>query len=182
MARTFRAAPSLLGYTALTIILTAGAAQSLSGSNTVFTDDLVAGAVTTSDIRANAVTSGKIATGGVFSSDIASGAVGSSEVADGSLKTADVAKVTGSFGFDFALIAAQSCSEVSVDAGVDVTGDVILVTPSHQFGVNWLAGEGITVTAMHTNVADNFVILACNPNSANFNPTAATFEWVVFDK
>jgi hypothetical protein len=29
----------ILGFTALTVVLTAGTAQSLSGSNTVFTDD-----------------------------------------------------------------------------------------------------------------------------------------------
>ncbi len=50
----------LLGYTALTIVLTAGAAQSLSGSNTVFTDDIVDGQVTYADIKNGAVGSAKL--------------------------------------------------------------------------------------------------------------------------
>jgi hypothetical protein len=75
---------SVVGYIVLTLILTAGAAQSLSGTNTVDTDDIIDGAVTTSDIRANAVTSSRIITGGVFGTD----------VADNSLKGVDIDEST----------------------------------------------------------------------------------------
>lgn len=60
----------LLGYTALTVILTAGAAQSLAGSNTVDTGDIVDGQVTYSDIRSNAITGSKILDNSITGADI----------------------------------------------------------------------------------------------------------------
>jgi hypothetical protein len=171
MARIFRAAPSLIGYAALTIILTAGAAQSLSGSNTVFTDDIVDGAVTTPDIRANAVTSSRIITGGVFSSD----------VADGSLTIADIAHVSGSNAFDFASIPAESCDTRSIPTGSAVTGKVILITPSEKFDDDQVAGKRLTATAIHSNVDNFFVLVVCNPTDIAIDPVATTFDWVIFD-
>jgi len=61
---------TIIGYTLLTLLLTAGAAQSLSGSNTVFTDDIVDGAVTTPDIKANAVSGSKILNNSVTGTDL----------------------------------------------------------------------------------------------------------------
>jgi hypothetical protein len=60
----------ILGYTALTVILTSGAAQSLSGSNTVFTDDIVDNHVTNADLGSNSVTSNKVASNTLTGSDI----------------------------------------------------------------------------------------------------------------
>ena len=45
----------ILGYTALTVILTAGAAQSLAGSNTVFSDDIVDFSIVANDIKTAAI-------------------------------------------------------------------------------------------------------------------------------
>ena len=77
-------------YVGLILLLTAGAAQSLAGSNTVFTDDLVAGAVATSDIRDNAVTSGKVAAGGIFNSDLHDDAITGAKVLDETITSADI--------------------------------------------------------------------------------------------
>jgi len=66
-----RARSTLIGFATLIILLTAGAAQSLSGSNTVFTDDIVDGAVTTADIKANAVSGSRILDNAVTGADIA---------------------------------------------------------------------------------------------------------------
>ena len=60
----------LLGYTALTVILTAGAAQSLSGSNTVFSDDIVDGAVYSPDIHDRAVTGAKVLNDSLTGADV----------------------------------------------------------------------------------------------------------------
>ena len=60
----------LLGYTALTVMLTAGAAQSLSGSNTVFTDDIASGNVFNSDLATNAVTGAKVYPNSVTGADV----------------------------------------------------------------------------------------------------------------
>jgi hypothetical protein len=66
-----RTRSTIIGYAFLTILLTAGAAQSLSSSNTVFSDDIVDGAVTTADVRANAVTGSRILDNSVTGADIA---------------------------------------------------------------------------------------------------------------
>lgn len=65
----------LLGYTALIVILTAGAAQSLSGSNTVFSDDIVDGAIYNPDIHDRAVTGAKVANDSLTGSDINEAAI-----------------------------------------------------------------------------------------------------------
>jgi len=60
----------ILGYVTLTLLLTAGAAQGLSGSNTVFTDDIVNGAVTTADIKGNAVSGSRVLDNSMTGADI----------------------------------------------------------------------------------------------------------------
>lgn len=60
----------VLGYMALTVILTAGAAQSLSGTNTVDSGDIIDGQVATSDIRNNSVTGAKILDNTVTDGDL----------------------------------------------------------------------------------------------------------------
>lgn len=61
---------TILGFGLLTILLTAGAAQSLSGSNTVFTDDIVDRHVTNADLGTSSVTSSKVAANSLTGSDI----------------------------------------------------------------------------------------------------------------
>lgn len=80
-----RARSTIIGFAVLTVLLTAGAAQSLSGTNTVFTDDIADGNVTTQDIRANAVTSSRIIDGGVFGTDIANNSVTGADVNEATL-------------------------------------------------------------------------------------------------
>lgn len=60
----------ILGYVALILLLTAGAAQSLSGSSTVFTDDIVDGQVRYPDIKDGAVTGKKILDDSVSGADV----------------------------------------------------------------------------------------------------------------
>jgi len=70
-----RHAASIVSYAALTLILTAGAAQSLSGSNTVYSDDIVDGQVKGPDIKAGAVSGSKILDNSVTTTDINAGAL-----------------------------------------------------------------------------------------------------------
>ena len=60
----------VLGYTALTVMLTAGAAQSLSGTNTVDSGDIIDGQVAYADIRDNAMTGKKLLDNSVTGADI----------------------------------------------------------------------------------------------------------------
>lgn len=60
---------TIIGFALLVLLLTAGAAQGLSGSNTVFSDDIVDGTIITSDIKTGAVSSSRILDNGVTGSD-----------------------------------------------------------------------------------------------------------------
>lgn len=60
----------IIGYTALTVILTAGAAQSLAGTNTVDSGDIVDGTISTPDLKNGAVSGSKILDNSVTSADI----------------------------------------------------------------------------------------------------------------
>ena len=61
---------TIVGFAALVVLLTAGAAQSLSGSNTVASDDIIDGQVYGPDIHSNAVTGAKVATNSLTGADI----------------------------------------------------------------------------------------------------------------
>jgi hypothetical protein len=74
----------------LLLVLTGGTAYALDGSNTVFSDDIVAGEVKNSDLGADAVGTGKILDGQVKVADIGGDAVTSDKVVDESLKGRDV--------------------------------------------------------------------------------------------
>lgn len=79
-----------MGGLALFLVLTGGSAYALTGSNTVFSDDIVDGEVKTGDVHASAVNSSKIGDGQVQSADIGSGQVLTGEIATGGVRSADV--------------------------------------------------------------------------------------------
>jgi hypothetical protein len=79
-----------MGGLALFLVLTGGSAYALTGTNTVFSDDIVNGEVKSADVATGAVRSAHIATGNVQSADIGTGAVTSSDVFDNNLTGTDV--------------------------------------------------------------------------------------------
>ncbi len=91
---------TVVAYLALFLTLTGGTAFALSGSNTVFSDDIKDGEVKNPDIAGSAVGTGKVAdesllsgdlkNGEVKNPDIAADAVGSGKVVDNSLLGADI--------------------------------------------------------------------------------------------
>jgi hypothetical protein len=81
---------AVLGTTTLVVLLTAGTAHSLAGSNTVFSDDIADGNVLTADIGDNQVTSTKIKDGQVGSADLQDNGVKSADVQNESLTGADI--------------------------------------------------------------------------------------------
>jgi hypothetical protein len=83
---------NVMATIAVFLVLSGGTAVALSGSNTVFSDDIVNGEVKADDIGSNAVRSGKIIDGGVQSVDILDGAVGSPDILDGAVGNNDVRK------------------------------------------------------------------------------------------
>ncbi len=81
---------ALFVFVSLIVLLTAGAAQSLSGTNTVDSGDIIDGQVKFADIKPDAVTSSRIRTDAVGASEIRADQVGASELADNSVGSANV--------------------------------------------------------------------------------------------
>jgi len=60
---------AIIGYAMLTVILTAGAAQGLAGTNTVTSDDIVNETIKSSDVLNNSLTTSDIKNGSLRTSD-----------------------------------------------------------------------------------------------------------------
>src|SRR5689334_6905117 len=69
MGDTMRNRSAILGYVMLTLILTAGAAQGLSGSNTVTSDDIVNETIKSADVLNGSLTTSDIKNGSLRQSD-----------------------------------------------------------------------------------------------------------------
>jgi hypothetical protein len=82
---------NVAGYVVLIVILTAGAAQSLAGTNTVDSGDIIDGTIATPDLKTGAVSGSKILDNSITGADVAADAVGSSELAAGAVIPGKVA-------------------------------------------------------------------------------------------
>ena len=80
----------VIAYVALFFALTGGTAFALTGSNTVFSDDITNGEVKTADIGGGEVRSPDLLDSGVKATDIADGHVRSPEIADGAVGTSEL--------------------------------------------------------------------------------------------
>ncbi|MEK6326797.1 MAG: hypothetical protein AABM66_04625 [Actinomycetota bacterium] len=76
---------NIIGYVALFFALSTGSAVALTGSNTVFSDDIVDNEVYSADVRNDT-----LAGGGLAAADLQASSVGTSEVALNSLNGADI--------------------------------------------------------------------------------------------
>jgi hypothetical protein len=76
---------NVIGYIALFFALSTGSAVALSGSNTVFSDDIVDNEVKAADVRNDT-----LAGGGLAAADLQASSVGTSEVANNSLNGGDI--------------------------------------------------------------------------------------------
>jgi hypothetical protein len=88
-----------LGLLALFLVVSGGTAVALTGSNTVFSDDIVNGEVRTSDLQDNGLRSADVrddtvAGGGLTAADLRVGSVGGSEVALDALTGGDIDEST----------------------------------------------------------------------------------------
>jgi hypothetical protein len=96
---------NIIGYVALFFALSTGSAVALSGSNTVFTDDIAndtqpasggnpAGGLVAADLRPNSVGTSEVAADSLGAGDLAPSSVGTSEVVNNSLTGTDVNEAT----------------------------------------------------------------------------------------
>lgn len=114
---------NVVGYIALFLVLSGGTAQALTGSNTVFSDDITNRQVRTADINPRAVTTNRLAPN----------AVKTGRVADNSLSGADIANLTGADVIDDTLTGADidepSLGEVTNAAFATNAGHADTIAP-----------------------------------------------------
>jgi hypothetical protein len=86
----------------------------------------------------------------------------------------------GVTGVDLPSIPGNSCQYHLVDpaiGGVDISSDVVLVTPDATLNVGqW------SVAAQHSNAHHAFEIQFCNQTASALDPPATAVNWIVFDK
>jgi hypothetical protein len=142
------------------IVLGGGSAVALSGSNTVFSDDIVDNQVFSADVRNDT-----LGTGGLAASDLRPGSVGSSEVANGSLASGDLAP--GAVGGHIVQATktsdanAAEAKEIVADcpAGSRVTGGGFVIFPNN----------GATPMRNYAVDSDSWLVRATDPQG--------TFGW-----
>ena len=76
---------TVVAYLSLFLVLTGGTAVALSGSNTVFSDDITNGEVKTSDIAEQAVGTGKVKDSSLTGQDIKPDSIGGPRIVESSL-------------------------------------------------------------------------------------------------
>lgn len=138
----------------------------------VGSDQLAPGAVGSRELRA----------GGVGSSQIADGAVTGAKVADGSLDARDSARFWGRFRVSVPKVVHGTCWSgepvglAPEQAGADIAGDLVLVTPDASWPERSLA---FTVRGSATR--SRFVLAGCNVTASDTDPVEVGFRYVVID-
>jgi hypothetical protein len=141
------------------------------------------GSVTEAQLANRAVTPGKLAPGAVGPAAIAASAIGSGHVADGSLNARDIARAWGRFSATFSPpIRGNTCIEAEPQnlaaerAGLDIRGDVVVVTPQ----ANW-PKESLSLTTRTSGNKSRFVLVICNVTRADVGPFTASFNYAVIN-
>jgi len=140
--------------------------------SSVGSDQLAPGAVGTRELRA----------GAAGSAQIADGAVTGAKVADGSLDARDTARYSGRFRVSVPKVVRDTCWSgepvglAPEQAGADISGDLVLVTPDASWPERSLA---FTVRGSATR--SRFVLAGCNVTAADTDPVEVGFRYVVID-
>jgi hypothetical protein len=82
---------AVAGYVAVVLVMSAGAATGLSGSNTVYSDDIVDTAVKTADLGTNSVSRSKIQDNAVAGSEVIDGSITGADIRDETISSVDLA-------------------------------------------------------------------------------------------
>jgi hypothetical protein len=167
-----------------------GARQLRNGAVTTAT--LRDGAVTPVKIAPAAVGSGQLAqdavgtreirTGGVGSAQIADGSVTGAKVADGTFDARDVARFSRRFRVSVPIVPSQECWSgepvglAAEQAGADISGDLVLVTPDASWPERSLA-----FSVRGSASRSRFVLAGCNVTRTATTAVDVGFRYVVID-
>jgi hypothetical protein len=153
---------------ALFVALTGGTAVALSGSNTVFTDDVA------NDTQP---ASGGNPAGGLVATDLRAGSVGTSEVTNYSLNDEDIGQGTFvNFSATLGTVAAHDCKYDFI-TGINAQGDHLLLTPN----VDTVPAD-LDYSVQYRGDAESAALVACNPTASSISvPIGAKFNLLVID-
>lgn len=179
---------AVIGYAALTVILTAGAAQGLAGTDTVFSDDIVNETILSQDVKNEALTSSDIKNESLRSSDILNNSLTGADINEATLArarnvhfahieadgdrvrgdatSADRNGATGEYEVNFAGFDVRSCvwsgSEADFYNGGSGLGGQHVVSVKSDYD----SGEVtvfITATDSGTRIDDSFALIGVCP-------------------
>lgn len=139
-------------------------------------------AVGSDQLAPGAVGSRELRPGGVGSAQIADGSVTGAKLADGSLDARDVARFSGRFRVTVPAVAKHTCWSgepvglAPEQAGSDISGDLVLVTPDSSWPERSLA-----FTVRGSANRSRFVLAGCNATEAATTEIEVGFRYVVID-
>ena len=167
--------------------------------NSIGTRQLRDGAITPVKLAPAAIGSAQLAQGAIGTRELRAGAAGSAQiadgavtgakVADGSLDARDTARFSGRFRVTVPAVAARDCWSgepvglAAEQAGADIAGDLVLVTPDASWPERQLAFtvRGSTFTIPGTAIRPRFVLAGCNVTGGTTAETDVGFRYVVID-
>ena len=145
------------------------------------------GSVTAPKLAPGSVTSAAIAERTVNAGDVAINSLGAAQIADGSLTARELARFYGRFKLSDSIPALDHgdcwsgvpAGLAAEKAGVDISQDVVLVTPDATWPQDRLS---LTVKVESTAVKrGRFVLAACNVGAGQTTPFKPSFSYLILD-
>ena len=139
-------------------------------------------AVGSAQLAVDAVGPRELRAGAAGSVQIADAAVTGAKVADGSLDSRDIARFAGRFRVAVPAVPTRECWSgepvglAPENAGADLAGDLVLVTPDASWPERSLA-----FTVRGSAIRSRFVLAGCNVTGSTTTPVEVGFRYVVID-
>ena len=170
---------AVVGFAAVMVIMSAGAAQSLSGSNTVFSDDIVNGTIAHVDIKENTIGGSRLLDNAVTSSKILDTTIQSQDVKDQSLVAGqDFGSRADSVSLNFGSITSGDCAALTALSGG--FGTFTTFATALTASSSWPFGLSVHARSTTTMSGETLQIVACNVSGGPVDAPATTFKIVTF--
>jgi hypothetical protein len=159
---------------AVFLVLSGGTAVALSGSNTVFSDDIVNGEVKGPDVGVNAVTSPKVADRSLSGNDLSLSTLGGGHIQNGTMSDVDIGSASYvHFTASIPDLPAHQCRGDSI-TGLNAKNDHMLLTPASE-GANFQA----TYQMLYRTDSENAILATCNPHDTTLQLGTKHFNLLV---